>query len=363
MSNEKKMKKIISICIILSMILSFSACNSKQTNTQEKSADALQASTEEKSTNENVDSLATSVEEESVGENLSNAHSVDSPETSDKDELDEIIEKVRAELEENEYTPYPATFSQVTYKMLPNDSFGEGNGCTPLTRVIIEEGDIKRKGKLGLSFDCAYVLDNLVPLLTILDAYDLKATFFGTQEFVKNNPDAVPLILSHGHEFGSHSTTHAHFNDLTDEEVVREMLTNEVFVKKVYGLDMCLFRYPYGEANPHNMNIMRRLGYYPINWAFDSLDWKNEGTQAILNRVVAHNFTEGEVLLFHVSGNYTPEALPVIIEYVHNLGLEFTKLSDLIYTENFTANWGNQRTLVPVVNEAIGEILESPALQ
>lgn len=50
------------------------------------------------------------------------------------------------------------------------------------------------------------------------------------------------------------------------------------------------------------------------------------------------NSESGSIILFHNAALNTPEALPMIIEGLQEKGLSFAKISDLIYTENYTIN-------------------------
>lgn len=254
----------------------------------------------------------------------------------------EIIDEIKKELSVNHYDRITTEIAQEVFHPKEIDSFGEGKGCTPIARIVVQETDIKRLGKLSLSFDCAYESENLVPILNILDEYKIKATFFGTLDFIKAHPELVIEIVKRGHDFGSHSSKHPHYNEMSDEDVVRDVLTCHNYVFDTFGLDMCLFRFPFGESNERNMELVTKLGYFPISWSFDSMDWKNEGIEKIFKRVTTHPFVNGQIMLFHIAGKYTVEALPATIQYLKQKGFDFIRVSDLIYKEDFRSFWGTQ---------------------
>ena len=67
----------------------------------------------------------------------------------------------------------------------------------------------------------------------------------------------------------------------------------------------------------------------------DSLDWKDNATPESICQKVTSKVKNGSIVLFHNDAEYTPEALPRILETLKNDGYEFVFISDLIYKENY----------------------------
>lgn len=68
----------------------------------------------------------------------------------------------------------------------------------------------------------------------------------------------------------------------------------------------------------------------------DSLDWKNEGVDAILETVTKHkNLGNGSIILCHNGGEYTAEALDALIIELEAQGYEIVPVSELIYPDNY----------------------------
>ena len=78
----------------------------------------------------------------------------------------------------------------------------------------------------------------------------------------------------------------------------------------------------------------RELGYYPVQWDVDSLDWKDYGAEHIVNQVL-DKVREGSIVLFHNDAKYTPTALPTILDRLIDEGYEFVPISELIYKSNY----------------------------
>ena len=242
----------------------------------------------------------------------------------------------------------PSQFSQTTiHPQKESDFFGKNNDVIPICEVAISPEDTEKKNCMSLTFDSAFINDYTFKILDILDEHDIKATFFMTYGFMSKNPDHVMEILKRGHEIGNHSTTHPDFNKISDAEIVKEVMKAHNYMQSLLGIELSLFRFPYGSYSPRTMTILKNMGYYPIQWIIDSLDWKNTGVEDILNRIRDNErLKEGAIILFHNGAKYTPDALPEIIDIIEKKNLKCVKVSDLIYHHDFNVINGKQKKVV-----------------
>ena len=67
----------------------------------------------------------------------------------------------------------------------------------------------------------------------------------------------------------------------------------------------------------------------------DSLDWKNLSCDEMLQRIIPKT-KSGDILLFHNDTAHTAESLDKILTELEKKGFSFLKVSDLIYTDNYT---------------------------
>ena len=82
--------------------------------------------------------------------------------------------------------------------------------------------------------------------------------------------------------------------------------------------------------------LFRSMGYHCVQWDVDSLDWKDYGTDSIINTVCNHkHLGPGSIILCHNGAKYTPAALDAIITNLKQQGYEFVPISELIYKENY----------------------------
>ncbi len=80
------------------------------------------------------------------------------------------------------------------------------------------------------------------------------------------------------------------------------------------GVEMELFRPPYGDYDNAVVLNARENGYYPIQWSVDSLDWKDYGVESIIQTVCENEALDGgAIILMHNGAKYTAKALETVI--------------------------------------------------
>jgi polysaccharide deacetylase family sporulation protein PdaB len=222
----------------------------------------------------------------------------------------------------------------IGFKYLPNaitvSNFGSKRDL-PIYCVNTEDN------KVALSFDAAWGNDDTKNILDILAKHDVKVTFFMTGEWVNKYPDDVKAIAAAGHDLGNHSENHKQMSQLSKEQCTQEIMKAHNRVKELTGIEMNLFRPPYGDYNNTVVGTARDCGYYTIQWDVDSLDWKDYGAESIVKKCTEHkNLGKGSIILMHNGAKFTPEALDRVITGLKDKGFELVPISQLIHKGEFT---------------------------
>lgn len=192
------------------------------------------------------------------------------------------------------------------------------------------------KPQVALSFDAAWGNEQTRSLLDMLAKYQVKATFFMTGSWVEKYPEDVKYILEQGHDLGNHSEHHKNMSQLDKLQIKEEILEVHNRVKALTGQEMILFRPPYGDYDNDVISVTKDMGYYPIQWDIDSLDWKDYGSQSIIDTVVNHkHLGNGSIILMHNGAKYTLDALESVITGLQAKGYELVPISQLILTDNY----------------------------
>lgn len=210
---------------------------------------------------------------------------------------------------------------------------------------------VQRDDKVAsLSFDAAWGNEDTQQLIDILAAYDVKATFFVVGDWATKYPESVKALADAGHEVMNHSDKHKHMPQLSAEQIVADITACNEKVAAVTGVSPTLFRPPYGEYDDKVVLTLREMGMYTVQWDVDSLDWKDLSAADITKRVL-DRVKPGSIVLFHNAAKHTPEALPVIIEKLQADGYTLVKISDLIYTGEYSLDHEGRQIPAPTVTQ------------
>ena len=200
--------------------------------------------------------------------------------------------------------------------------------------------------KIAISFDAAWGADDTDVLLEILAEFDVRTTFFVCGYWVTKYPEEVKRIHAAGHDIGNHGDTHAHGAQLNLEQNKQEIMGTHEKVRELLGIEMDLFRPPYGEYNNTVISAADALGYFTIQWNVDSHDWMNRGPRYEIDQVLNNkNLGNGSIILFHNDAKDTPVTLRPILEGLIEKGFEIVPISELIHREGFTIDSAGRQHL------------------
>ena len=216
--------------------------------------------------------------------------------------------------------------------------------------------------KVALSFDAAWGNEDTRNLLAILKKHNVKVTFFMTGEWMNKYPEDVKAILADGHDLGNHSENHKQMSKLSKEQCKEEIQVVHDKVKELTGLDMTVFRPPFGDYDDTVIEAANELGYHVIQWDVDSLDWKDYGCESIIHTVTNHkHLGNGSIILMHNGAKYTKDALEEMIVCLKEQGYEFVKVSELIYTENYQMDHEGRQYVEGLTNPSAQHAAPTPS--
>jgi cellulose synthase/poly-beta-1,6-N-acetylglucosamine synthase-like glycosyltransferase/peptidoglycan/xylan/chitin deacetylase (PgdA/CDA1 family)/spore germination protein YaaH len=212
----------------------------------------------------------------------------------------------------------------------------------PTSYVIQTIGQVK--GKIALTFDDGPDAEWTPPILDILKAKHVRATFFVIGENAEANPGLVTRILADGHELGNHTFTHPNLADTPGEGVTLELNATQRLVEALTGRSMRLFRPPYlGDAEPASgdeitpVEIAQNLGYVTVGEHADTEDWQLPPPATMIKTVMAEITNpnpeiRGNIILLHDSGgdrSRTVQVLGPLIDDLRAHGYTLVPVSEL----------------------------------
>lgn len=222
-------------------------------------------------------------------------------------------------------------FGIITVGIFSYQSFAANNRLVPIYCV-----DDNNQKKIAISFDAAWGNEDTEELISILDKYKVKATFFVVGSWVDKYPESVKQLSDAGHDVQNHSNSHPHMPQLSVQQMTEELNTCNEKISAITGKKPTLFRAPYGDYSNTMLETVTKNDMYTIQWDIDSRDWKSDYTTDMIVRGVCDNVKSGSIVLFHNAAKNTPKALPIILETLIADGYQFELISDLIYKDNYT---------------------------
>ena len=182
-------------------------------------------------------------------------------------------------------------------------------------------------GKIYLTFDCGYEYTATDEngskyrvterILDILKEKNVKAVFFVTMYYVKDQPDLVQRMIDEGHAVGNHSNNHPIMPEQTIDKMIYEVTSLHEYVLEHFSYEMRLFRPPTGAFSVQSLAVVQNLGYKNVHWSFAYADWdpaKQPDTASALGRVTtsAHS---GAIYLLHAVSTTNAAILADAIDY------------------------------------------------
>ena len=191
------------------------------------------------------------------------------------------------------------------------------------------------KKQVAISFDAAWGNDDTDQLISILKEYDVPATFFVVGAWVDKYPESVKALSDAGHQIQNHSNTHPNMPQLSQEQMIDEILSCNKKIADITGKIPTLLRPPYGDYDNATIKTVSEQNMFTIQWDVDSLDWKENATPDSICKRVTSKVKNGSIVLFHNDADHTPEALPNILKCLKDEDYEFVFIEDLILKENY----------------------------
>jgi peptidoglycan/xylan/chitin deacetylase (PgdA/CDA1 family) len=193
-------------------------------------------------------------------------------------------------------------------------------------RLLIGRNYLWRKNSsekvVYLTFDDGPVPEVTPQVLSVLDDFNIKATFFCVGDNVNKYPELYREILLKGHSVGNHT-----FHHLNGFKVEHEQYLNDV-EQASQLIDSRLFRPPYGKLTRREKKILEQK-FQIVLWDVISYDYDRNLSPSQVLENVKHNSRNGSVILFHDSvkaKNNMLSVLPDAINFLLAKGFRFERL-------------------------------------
>ncbi|HUQ43511.1 MAG TPA: polysaccharide deacetylase family protein [Candidatus Limnocylindria bacterium] len=245
-----------------------------------------------------------------------------------------------------------ATASSVGCTPGPRYGGAQENMVPPLARATAS-------GRVALTFDMGGRMTPAVDILQLLVANGVCATIFPTGAISRTTQGQAALAVVKAHpelfELGNHTLNHC---DLvrggggapgateatfcrslapspTEAEVKLELTEGDRWIREYAGMVTTpLWRAPYGVSNLDVRTWAAEVGWTKhVKWDIDTIDWRpiSDGgpTARSMTLKVVNGAKSGSIVLMHLGGYETLDALQSMIDGLRSRGFTLTSVSDV----------------------------------
>lgn len=186
--------------------------------------------------------------------------------------------------------------------------------------------------RIALTFDDGPHENYTAEILSILQEYGIKATFFVVGQNAKEHSSLLQQVAEAGHEIGNHTYTHPKLKEQNAESFSCELEKTRAVIESITGISPSLFRPPEGFREGVIKTVAKEQGYQMVLWSVDTEDWRGLSAERI-EAAIMKDVKDGSIILCHdyvVGQSHTPEALRRVIPQLLEEGYEFVTVSELV---------------------------------
>jgi len=208
------------------------------------------------------------------------------------------------------------------------------------TSQVIAAGPRGGNG-VALTFDMGGPVEPAIDIVDWLVANDVPATVFPTGRVASETAigrEIMARLAAHPSQFtvGNQTWDHQDLTDLDAPAIEDQLVRTEAVVDELTGRSSKpFFRPPDGSHDLEVRAVAGSLGWFwTVMWDVDTVDWKPvEDGGPTADDIVARVLSRaqgGSIVLLHLGGHHTLEALPRIVEGLRDRGLEPVTLPTML---------------------------------
>jgi len=179
------------------------------------------------------------------------------------------------------------------------------------------------------TFDDGPIPELTHELLSILNDFDAKATFFCVGDNIRKHPRIFKSILDQGHTVGNHTFNHLKAWKTDNDSYLQNVHLCQYEIEKHSSQSKKIFRFPYGQFNLKLAQKLIEMDYELIMWDVLSKDYNTSiSAERILQKSIEHS-NNGSIIVFHdnlKAKNKILQFLPMYLKHFSDIGYKFKKL-------------------------------------
>ena len=187
-------------------------------------------------------------------------------------------------------------------------------------------GLVQEKKRVALTFDDGPSSKYTPLLLEGLKERGVHATFFLMGKNIEGKEERVKRMQAEGHLIGNHTYNHVELCKISKEAARTEIEATNQEIYDITGEYPMWLRLPYGEWQK---NLDFYVNMFPVLWDIDTLDWKSQNVNAVM-QIVESEIEDGAVILMHDAYQSSVDAALQIVDLLTAQGYEFVTVDELV---------------------------------
>jgi peptidoglycan/xylan/chitin deacetylase (PgdA/CDA1 family) len=195
----------------------------------------------------------------------------------------------------------------------------------------------KHSAKLAFTFDDGPNPEYTPQLLDLLEANDIKATFFVVGSKAEQYPEIIERIYKEGHLIGLHNYVHKSNWLMSPWTIRRHLKKSAAIIEKITGARPVYYRPPWGLVNLFDYFLIKQFKI--ILWSVMAEDWRSRGGYEKIKNKLLKSIKNGDVILLHDCGKTfgadedapknTIQALKDVFKEISNRKMDCVRIDEL----------------------------------
>jgi peptidoglycan/xylan/chitin deacetylase (PgdA/CDA1 family) len=183
--------------------------------------------------------------------------------------------------------------------------------------------------EIALTFDDGPHPEFTLKVLSLLNKYNAKATFFCIGKNIEKYPKIIDQIINEGHLLGNHSYSHTYnFGFFTVKKAIEDIEKTQKILKNITNKENKLFRPPFGVTNPNISRTVKELNLQTFGWNIRSYDTIAKNPQKVIQKINS-KLKKGSIVLLHDTSNLSCLVLEQLLQILDENKIKSVTLNQL----------------------------------
>lgn len=188
--------------------------------------------------------------------------------------------------------------------------------CLPVNRFVVRgrAHAVGKRERVALTFDDGPHPVHTARLLDLLQAAQLRATFFVVGKQAEAHPDLIGRVAAEGHELGNHTWSHSEPRQTSPLRFLNEVRQTDDFMKGLVGHASQVMRPPKGELNWRKLTGLWHQRKTVALWNIDPRDFRMSDQAEAIDWARHYQPQDGDIVLMHDNHPWATEIVESLCE-------------------------------------------------